>query len=712
MSAAVSPPLPLPAPQTGALRRALSALAIEPLHLVSLLLCCVAFAGWFVTVCKALPPLAVVFFVLLALSAYYLGRVVLRWVPLADELSRSFAMIFLTGCLTWALAMLGLHSLLPGSLRWHTAGLFVLSAGGQLVIHRREPPAREERGAALLGVFVVFFCLAAATCWARGLFQPTRDVDGQVEFRHWLDYFDHTAFTSQFLGRDHLWRAGNKELSHTPAPLYHYGSYLFPAALASFSRLDVYDVVVAFWTPLATFLLGLAACALVTAFAGRAAGAWAPLALLALPDASYYWFKNAWFRVHWLFQIHANAMCGLACAALALLFLLEARRSRSRAALALAAAFGAATFFFKAQFFVVLVPLLIAWFVLCYPRCSVAWRILLLGGVVVVTLGGILASNELHLGPRIEPSREYFEWYCRFVAAENEPGQLRTVVENGAAAAGRSRYYLAGTALVMLSSFGALLAAVPLLGVWAWWKKKMHAADLAPWLALFLYGAFLVGLDDSVVGVNRGEIIHRPVMWAYFVVLVWCAGKLCVLVRDTRLGNWAANPKVIGAAGLILLALPWHMGRNVQEGKMAWRSACSNRRFPRGLVECGRYVARTGSRADLVQDSQYDACLVFGSLSERRSYLARPATWSRSKDPAVPAEIERRQALIEHFKAATTAEEIQQVAAQTGIRWFLVHPDDRVPWPRNVLDHPAFAADSFALYDLSQVSASRGVAAR
>jgi hypothetical protein len=118
-------------------------------------------------------------------------------------------------------------------------------------------------------------------------------------------------------------------------------------------------------------------------------------------------------------------------------------------------------------------------------------------------------------------------------------------------------------------------------------------------------------------------------------------------------------------------------------------------------VDCGRYVARTGSRADLVQDSQYDSRLVFGSLAERRSYLARPELWKRSRNPAVPAEIGRRLELLERLKTLTTAEEIREVAARTGIRWYLLHPDDRVPWPEEVLAYPAFSADGFAVYDLS-----------
>ena len=548
----------------------------------------------------------------------------------------------------------------------------------------------------------MIFSLAAATCSARGLFHPQRLVADQVEFRHWRDYFDHTAFTSQFLAREHLWQFGNKELSNAPTPLYHYGSYLFPAALASFSRLSSYDATLSLWTPLGTFLTGLAAYTLAAAFGGRSAGPAALIALLVLPDASYYGFHNAWFSYHWLQQIASAGMYGSATAALALLFLLEARRTRSRIAILAGGLCAAATFFFKAQIFVVLLPFLVAWSILCYPRFSVTWRLVLLAAVIVVALGGIVVSNRLHLGPRIAPNRAYFAEYCRGMAAEVKPGVLRTLVEYGAADGWG--YYLAAVTLVMLSTFGALLGVVPFLSLWAWQTRKLHPVDLAPWLVPLVYVVLLVGLNDSVVGVNSAELIHRPFVWAYFVVLVWCAGKGCVLLGATRLGRWCRNPKVACTAGLLLLPLPWHMGLDAQQGRLKSVAVAELRPLlpARGLVECGRYVARTGSRSDLVQDTRYDGHLVFGSMAERASYLARPLLWKKSKNPAVPAEIERRYALLEKFKTLTTTAQIQEVAARTGIRWYLVHPDDHLPWPPEILDHPAFRAEGFAVYDLTQ----------
>ena len=52
------------------------------------------------------------------------------------------------------------------------------------------------------------------------------------------------------------------------------------------------------------------------------------------------------------------------------------------------------------------------------------------------------------------------------------------------------------------------------------------------------------------------------------------------------------------------------------------------------------------------------------------------------------------------MKAFTTREQLDAFARQTGIRWYLLHPDDAVAWPADVVDHPAFADRGFRVYDL------------
>jgi hypothetical protein len=709
MSMAMAAP-PASAESLGSVRRALVPLRIEPPHLVCLLISSVFFSAWLLVASGSLPVLAVFYFLLLSITAYYLGRIVLRPVTLPNNLTRCYPLIFLIGTLVWALMIFALHSFLPGSLRIWSLFLFGCAVVGQFAIHGRQAPPQEERAEALMGILVVLLSLVLATCWARGLLRSEQRMGDVTVFRHWRDAFDHSGIAMGMLSHEHLWRFGHKELSQTSIPVYHYGSYFPMAALASYGRLSTYEAVIAFWTPFGTFLSGLAAYVLAASLGRRSGGFWAMLALLALPDASWYGFKNGWFRYHWMQQIAPAGMYSCASAAVAVLFLLEAQRSRSRIALGFAIAFLGATLWFKAHIFAVLAPLLLIWFILCYPPCSVPWRILLLQAVGLLALLAVMVSNKYHLGPRIEPNVEYFDTYCRYVASECQPGPGKALVEGGAAAAGRTRYYLTATALVLVSTFGGLLVVLPLLTVWAWWVKKLQAADLFPWLAILIYALVLVGLDDRIVGIHPWELLHRPFVWSWFLVLVWCVAKAWMLLAEVRWLHWTSHPAVLCVSALVLLPLPWYMARDIQHGKTRWSDSNSYLPIPTGLVECGRYIAHHSPRTDIVQDSQNDGvAYAFGSQAERRSYLARPWLWAQARKPAIQDEVQHRVAMTEQLKIATTVQQIREIAAQTGIRWYLVHPDDHFPWPAAVLAAPAYRAEGFAVYDLSTVDAHKGL---
>src|SRR5262245_58052506 len=97
MSTLVSPPPAFARPYKARTHGVLSALAIQPLHLVSLFVCVLFFCGWLAVAQAALPLRAALFFALLVLNVYYLGRLLLHALPLDGSLARSFALIFLTG---------------------------------------------------------------------------------------------------------------------------------------------------------------------------------------------------------------------------------------------------------------------------------------------------------------------------------------------------------------------------------------------------------------------------------------------------------------------------------------------------------------------------------------------------------------------------------------------------------------------------------------
>ena len=72
--------------------------------------------------------------------------------------------------------------------------------------------------------------------------------------------------------------------------------------------------------------------------------------------------------------------------------------------------------------------------------------------------------------------------------------------------------------------------------------------------------------------------------------------------------------------------------------------------------------------------------------------------------PNLCAELERRRPILEQLKTANTREALQEMIAQTGIRWYLAHPEDRLAWPEHIRAHPAFRGDGFAVYDLGRLA--------
>ena len=106
------------------LQPVLSALAMQGQHLAGLVLCSVVFSAWLFIACSTLPLLAVVFVALLVVGALLPGTAASPRGSPGQPARALLALVFLTGSLAWALALLRLHSLLPGSLRLHVLALF------------------------------------------------------------------------------------------------------------------------------------------------------------------------------------------------------------------------------------------------------------------------------------------------------------------------------------------------------------------------------------------------------------------------------------------------------------------------------------------------------------------------------------------------------------------------------------------------------------
>jgi hypothetical protein len=61
--------------------------------------------------------------------------------------------------------------------------------------------------------------------------------------------------------------------------------------------------------------------------------------------------------------------------------------------------------------------------------------------------------------------------------------------------------------------------------------------------------------------------------------------------------------------------------------------------------------------------------------------------------------VEVRAAAIDRFMGIRHPKLITVTARTLGFRWFLLEPGDRVDWPAEIADHPAFSMGPYRLYE-------------
>ncbi len=127
----------------------------------------------------------------------------------------------------------------------------------------------------------------------------------------WADSFYHAAIVRMFRDAHGMGTLENILLPGQSAPIYHYASYSIPALLCAAADTPCYLSLTAFQVPLGIVLTGFAAFALGKSWWGPGAGLGAVIALLLLPDASFYGVKNPFLSADWLQQIAPSGAYGV-----------------------------------------------------------------------------------------------------------------------------------------------------------------------------------------------------------------------------------------------------------------------------------------------------------------------------------------------------------------------------------------------------------------
>ena len=289
--------------------------------------------------------------------------------------------------------------------------------------------------------------------------------------------------------------------------------------------------------------------------------------------------------------------------------------------------------------------------------------------------------------------------YPLIVASNYDPGYFRSLFNEVLRGQGSPSWtrWLWAAYMILLATFGwwsGLLAIVLLM--------LRRSADPAVLLfpvfvvANYVFMALGLALDDRGTATPE-DLLNRPLVWAYFAVVVWVAGGAYAALFNTGLPKRLAV-RVGGFAILALgLAVPFAFSRNLQTNP-TFSNYASFRVFgsyPSCLVEASRHIRDHGRADAVVQDSENDVRFLVTAVAERQSYAARSLPWG-----GVPTPLKARLDELEVFKKMTDAASISEFARQRNIGWYILRPTSNVAWPQAFLASPSFVCDGFRVFRL------------
>jgi len=644
-------------------------------------------AGWSAVAAGAFSTLALLGCEAAFFAFYLVGSLFAGWHALAAGVRFDLPLRLLLGYTTVNTALLALAWISPLGVIANFTVLFALTAAMFIAVGPRE---QARSSAVTLGAIAL--CVAATTLWCQDSIRPTSEHGAVFVAKPWVDGFYHAVHIRIFGASHGAASIEDFRLVGVPARPYHYGMYLTPAFIERASGLDSYAAFAGILAPMGVFFSGLAAYAFIGSLWGAWPGLTACAALMLLPDGAQQGMQNPFMSYHWLTQISPSANYGLAVLALAWLFVIRGCARGRWLPIFAGWIISGALVFYKLHFFIASALLLLIVPALFFRgalglRQRVAWGV----GATALYAAALWCTQKVPGVPAIRFDGSSIGEILRLIQSFAMPGKLRDALAGHMGATSPRASNLAlGVPYVLLAIFGIFLPVFVFLVIHL--RKRLRPLDvLFPVLLIVNFLFMFFGLALDFESSTPDELSHRPLMVMYFFVVVWVGGALGFALLESRRIGRLAQP-AIAVLSLLLLAVPAVLGAGVQ---LMWAMPrISPVRAPIELVRVARYMRANGAPEDVFQDSQFDRTCLVSAFAERRSFVAHTMTRMPYRSEVVDA----RTKAIDSLMGLRQKQAVFAKARTLGLRWFLLEPGDRVDWPAEIADHPAFRAGQFKLY--------------
>ena len=459
--------------------------------------------------------------------------------------------------------------------------------------------------------------LAAIWCHQAAGLLPTLQATGISMM--WSDYSIHGTEIAQF-GDPHVGSLSSFLLSGQPLVVYHYASYMIPAAAASVVDLPPWGMAASLLLPFGILLAALGAHALARALATPGLALLAPIALLLVPDPSTFGLKNGFFGFHWLLFTAPGSGYGLAAAFTALALMAIWRADRRPACFWLGVVVTMAIFGFRAQIFVLLVPALAMTLF-----CESAFARRHARGLVIAALVALSAVAVCFAAVR--PAREAwlrFSAFQPFLAVAHTgmsptayDGVYLTLEQRQGPAVASAIGFLALIPLVL----GVLTIVLPAAMAIAIRRTGWQRLDGLPiWCLLAWLGMVLVAPADGRGG--QTEYQHRPFVLVYATGLVW---TLLFLDRASRGAGTAPASARLAVPALVIAAVGAGAATGITDRarpSFAWGAQHFATRVERGVIDAAAFVRAHAGAGDTFALTPTEPAVVLADEAARLSALS------------------------------------------------------------------------------------------
>jgi hypothetical protein len=520
-------------------------------------------------------------------------------------------------------------------------------------------------------------CLVGLWCRRSARLLPNLHATGLVNV--WSDYFIHATEIAQF-GDPLAMGQSAFLLVKEPIVFYHYASYMLPAAVASVVDLPALGIATAILLPYGIFLTGLGSYAFARTVANQAVALFVPFALLLVPDASTYGFRNGFFGFHWLLFTGPGSGYGLAVAFSALTLVARWRSDKNLRCLGLGLLLSMALFEFRAQIFLLFAPTLAI--TLLWETNFIQRRARVLMAILLIAI--VLSALIFFVVPAARDAWLHYSG-CRTFLEIVHVNQQPTAYD-GLYQAIQKKYGpffadFVGICILMPITLGVMIFTLPLGLTWATRRTGWRPLDTFPLWCLATWLGLVILAPAAAYG-GREEYQHRPFVLVYAITLVWTLLFLDRLLAEHQL--WFCRLKTMFFTLFVVTlgvrgAVSW--SDDPAQPRFEWGKQHFNLKLNPGLLEAAAFLhaeAAIGDTFALVPTEPSiildDAATRFAALANVPAYLARPGFQMRyGRERSLVAE--QRLAELNEIEATEQIDDAFLRLRGIGVRFLVVLGD-------------------------------------